>query len=212
MVITYLGGAFFKVQFGDITLAFNPVSKLSKLPQTRFFADLALVSFNHNDTNGVEQLSYNGKDAFVVSGPGEYEVKDVFVKGLASKAIYDKKERLSTIYLVTLEGMKLCFVAGLDAKGLSSEAKEVLDEVDVLFISTGAEGGPSASDMYKLAVKLEPKIIIPFDRDAHESKSAHKTFLKEAGQEDVKPIDKLTLKKKDLDGKTGEVIVLAPVI
>jgi hypothetical protein len=35
-----------------------------------------------------------------------------------------------------------------------------------------------------------------------------KQFLKEAGSEDVKPFDKATLKKKDVDGKEGEVIVL----
>ena len=35
-----------------------------------------------------------------------------------------------------------------------------------------------------------------------------KTFLKEAG-EDVKPVDKLTIKRKDLEGKEGEIVVLS---
>ena len=39
------------------------------------------------------------------------------------------------------------------------------------------------------------------------NKDALKLFLKEAG-EDVKPIEKLTVKKKDLEGKEGEIIVL----
>jgi superfamily II helicase len=39
-------------------------------------------------------------------------------------------------------------------------------------------------------------------------KNALKTFLKEEGSEDVKPVEKLTLKKKDLEGKEGEVVVL----
>jgi hypothetical protein len=67
MIITYLGVEFFKVQFGDITIAFNPISKESKFKSTRFFADIALVSLNSKETNGVENLSYNGKDPFVVS-------------------------------------------------------------------------------------------------------------------------------------------------
>jgi hypothetical protein len=33
--------------------------------------------------------------------------------------------------------------------------------------------------------------------------------LKEAGEESIKPIDKLTLKKKDLEGKMGDVVVLS---
>ncbi len=54
MIITYHGGEFFKVQFGDTVLAFNPISKDSKLKSSRFGADIALVSLNHPDMNGVE--------------------------------------------------------------------------------------------------------------------------------------------------------------
>jgi hypothetical protein len=36
-----------------------------------------------------------------------------------------------------------------------------------------------------------------------------KTFLKEAGSDGVKPVDKLTLKPRDLAGKQGEVVVLS---
>ena len=94
MIITYQGLEFFKVQFGDTTLAFNPISKESKFKPTRFFADIALVSANHPDFNGVENLSYNGKDPIVVSGPGEYEAKGVFIKGLSSKTHYGGKEKI----------------------------------------------------------------------------------------------------------------------
>jgi hypothetical protein len=36
-----------------------------------------------------------------------------------------------------------------------------------------------------------------------------KKYLKTAGEENVKPLDKLTIKKKDLEGKQGEVVVLS---
>ena len=100
MIITYQGGEFFKVQFGDTTLAFNPISKESKLKASRFFADIALVSVNHPDANGAENLSYNGKEPFVISGPGEYEIKGVFIKGFASKSLYGGKDMINTIYSV----------------------------------------------------------------------------------------------------------------
>ncbi len=41
------------------------------------------------------------------------------------------------------------------------------------------------------------------------AKDALKSFLKEAGSEGVQAVDKLTLKKKDLEGKEGEIIVLS---
>jgi hypothetical protein len=50
--------------------------------------------------------------------------------------------------------------------------------------------------------------VVPIHYADIGGKDALKAFLKEAG-EDVKPVDKLTVKKKDLDGKEGEIIVLA---
>ncbi len=207
MIITYHGVEFFKVQFGDTTIAFNPISKESKSKTTRFFADIALVSLNDKDMNGAENLSYNGKEPFVISGPGEYEVKDVFIKGFASKSMYGGKEKINTIYSVTLENMNICFLGALSDINLSSEVKESLGDVDILFLPVGDEGVLDAKNAEKLSVEIEPKIIIPM----HYNDSTLKKYLKEAGEDNVKAIDKLTLKRKDLEGKEGESIVLSEV-
>ena len=209
MIITYQGVEFFKVQFGDTTLAFNPISKESKFKSSRFFADIALVSLNHPDMNGSENLSYNGKEPFVITGPGEYEVKDIFIKGFGSKSNYGGKERINTIYSVTLENMNLCFLGALSDINLSSEVKEDLGDVDILFLPIGDDGVIDAVKAEKLSVEIEPKIIIPMHFGDVGSKDALKKYLKEAGEENVKPIDKLTIKKKDLEGKQGEVVVLS---
>ncbi len=209
MIITYQGVEFFKVQFGDIILAFNPVSKESKFKPTRFFADVALVSANHPDFNGVENLSYNGKDPLVISGPGEYETKGVFIKGFQSKTLYGGKEKINTIYTVVLEGMTLCFLGAVSDEKLSPEFMEAIEDIDILFLPIGDEGTLDAAKANKLAVTLEPKIIVPMHYGGVGVDNALKKFLKEAGEEGVKPIDKLTIKKKDLDGKEGEVVILS---
>ncbi len=209
MIITYQGVEFFKVQFGDTTIAFNPISKDSKFKPTRFFADIALVSINNPDMNGTENLSYSGKDPFVISGPGEYEIKDVFIKGFASKSNYGGKERINTIYSVTLENMNICFLGALSDINLSKEVKEELGDVDILFVPIGDEGVLDAAKAEKLSVEIEPKIIIPMHFGDVGVKDALKKYLKEAGEESIKPIDKLTLKKKDLEGKMGDVVVLS---
>jgi len=211
MIITYLGVEFFKVQFGDTTIAFNPISKDSKFKPTRFFSDIALVSINNPDMNGTENLSYNGKDPFVISGPGEYEVKDIFIKGFASKSNYGGKERINTIYSVTLENMNLCFLGALSDINLSTEVKEALGDVDILFLPIGDDSVLDAGKAEKLSVEIEPKIIIPMHFGEVGIKDALKKYLKEAGEDAVKPIDKLTIKRKDLEGKMGEVIVLSTV-
>lgn len=207
MIITYQGGAFFKVQFGDITLAVNPISKDSKLASSRFGADIALSSVNHADMNGFDQVSFGEKKAFAISGPGEYEVKDVFIKGFKSESQYGKEPRLNTVYTVSLENMSLCFLGALSTKDLPSEVAEAIDDIDILFVPIKSEGALSPSDAYKLAVKLEPKLIIPVYWGDN---AALKAFLKEAGEDSKKPEDKLTIKKKDLEGKEADVAVLAP--
>jgi L-ascorbate metabolism protein UlaG (beta-lactamase superfamily) len=209
MIITYQGVEFFKVQFGDTILAFNPISKESKFKPTRFFADVALVSANHPDFNGVENLSYNGKNPLVISGPGEYETKGVFIKGFQSKTNHGGKEKINTIYLVILEGMTLCFLGALDDEKLNPEFLEAIEDVDILFLPIGGDGVLDAARANKVAVTLEPKIIIPMHYDEVGVPGSLKKFLKETGEEGVKPIDKLTLKKKDLENKEGEVVLLS---
>lgn len=215
MVITYLGTEFFKVQFGDITLAFNPVSKDSKIKPSRFGADIVLVSTYHEDFNGIDQVTHGDKKPFAITGPGEYEVKGVFIKGLASESGYGlkagEKPLVNSIYTVSLENMNLCFLGAINNSELANETVEALDEIDILFVPIGGEGVLDAAKAYKLAVSLEPKIIIPMHYGTAGADigaaNALKTFLKEAG-ENPDPVAKLTLKKKDLEGKEADVIVL----
>lgn len=206
MVINYYGHEFFKVQFGDLTLAFNPISKDSKLKGAKFGADIALVSINTPETNGVDQVSFGEKVPFTITGPGEYEIKDVFIKGFPGGISSDGKR--NTIYFVTLEGMNLCFLGALPSKDIPTEAKSAFEEVDILFVPIGGGDVLSASDAYKLAVSLEPHVIIPMHYGENESgKTAVKTFLKEG--EGGEEMDKLTIKKKELEGHEGDIIVLA---
>jgi len=204
MVITYQGVQSFKVQFGDTVLAFDPVSKDSKLKSSSFGADIALISLNHPDMNGAEQASRGERQAFVISGPGEYEVGGVFVKASNSVSNYGGSEHINTIYNVNLENMNLCFLGALGDANISADAKSSIENVDILFVPISGEGVLNPTEAYKFAVSLEPSIIIPMNYD---DKSL-KAFLKEGGADGTKAIDKLTIKKKDLEGKESEIVVL----
>lgn len=211
MIITYFGGEFFKVQFGDITLAFNPISKESSLKPSRFGADIVLSTTHHADFNGVDQVTHGEKKPFVISGPGEYEVNSVFIKGLPSVSRYGQKENqsdlINTIYTVSLENMNICFLGAINNSELKTETIEALDEIDILFVPIGGEGVLDPVKAYKLAISLEPKIIIPMHYGDIGTKDALKTFLKEAG-ENPKAETKLTLKRKDLEGKEGDIMLI----
>ncbi len=213
MIITYLGGESVKVQFGDTILAFNPISKDSSLKPAKFGADIVLSSLNNPDINGVDQVTFGDKKPFAITGPGEYEVRGVFIKGLPSESNYDggntasKDKLINTIYSVTLEGMNICFLGALSQVELPKETDEEIDGVDILFVPIGGAGVLEPAKAYKLAIAMEPKIIIPIHYGDLGAKDALKVFLKEAG-ENPTPTSKLTLKKKDLEGKDAEVVVL----
>lgn len=205
MIISYQGVECFKISQGDLTLAVNPISKDSKSgPATRFGADITLITTNHADTNGRDQTSRGDKESFLIEGPGEYEIKEVFIKGFLSEA---KDGLINTIYLISFEGMKLCFLGALANPQLPAETLETLEDIDILFVPVGgAKDNNSVLDAaaaYKLAVSLEPSVIIPM----HYTKETLAQFLKEGGQK-IEAIDKFVVKKKDLDGKEGEIVVL----
>lgn len=161
MIISYQGVECFKISQGDLSLAVNPQAKIS--------ADVTLFTHKRGDVSE--------KSGFVIDGPGEYEVKDIFIKGFPDST-----------YVVTFEGMKLCFLG-------SAGNQDEIEDLDILFVRP---------DAYKFAVALEPAVIIPMSYDD----KTLAQFLKEAGEKSTEPLDKLVVKKKDLEGKEGEIVVL----
>lgn len=213
MVITHHGGQCFKVTFGDLTLVFDPVSKGGSLPGVRFGADIALVSRNHADMNGVAEVTYGDKVPFAITGPGEYEKEGVTVQGFLSKSQYGLRkgelEAMNTVYAVKLEGMTLVHLGALSDPMLAQEAREAIDEIDVLFLPVGGDGVLNAAEAMKLGTVLEPKIIVPMHWNGMGEAKALDLYLKEEGGEAEK-VDKLTLKKKDTADKDGAIIVITP--
>ena len=207
MIISYHGAECFKVSQGDITLALNPISKDSQMKPTRFGADITLITINHPDFNGRDQTSRGDKESFVIDGPGEYEIKGIFIKGFLSEG---PAKKINTIYLISFEGINLCFLGALANPTLPDETLEAIEDIDILFVPLGgdpAKDGASTLDpvsAYKLAVSLEPSVIIPM----HYTKTALEQFIKEGGETKVESLDKFVVKKKDLEGKESEIVVL----
>ncbi|MES3005416.1 MAG: MBL fold metallo-hydrolase [Patescibacteria group bacterium] len=208
MILTYLGQETFKIQFGDLTIALNPPSKDSSFKTGKFGADVVLQSIIHEDMNGGKDYSYGEREPFVISGPGEYETKGVFVRGVEGESNYDGEKRINTIYSFTVDGISMLFL-GAQSGPLPTTISEIIDTVDLLFIPIGGNGVYDAKEAYKIAMNLEPKIIVPMHfKDVKDD--SLKAFLKEASETSVEPLDKLTIKRKDVEGKEGEVVVLIP--
>jgi L-ascorbate metabolism protein UlaG (beta-lactamase superfamily) len=211
MIITYYGLSCFKVSSGEFVLAFDPPSKKSALKSPRFQADAVFISHNHDNHNGYEAISAKeGSRPLKISGPGEYETGQADIEGILS--FHDdqsgKKSGLNTIYAVNLEEIRLCHMGDFGETELRPETREALGRIDVLFLPIGGKDVIGPENAVKIANQIEPRIIIPM----HYEKKDLNDFLKEIGQSDAKPENKLTLKKKDLPENKTNVLVLSPAV
>ena len=180
MIITYFGKQFFKISQGDMVLALNPVSKSSKSGvSARFGADIALMSSNHPDYNGQDEVTHGDRTPFIITGPGDYETREVFIKGIMSKGEIAGKKFINTIYSFSVDSIHIVFLGALGEEEISKEAREEINEPDILFVPVGGKGLLDAKSSAKLASSLEPKLVIPMDYDD----TSLKAFLKEMGNE-----------------------------
>ncbi len=206
MIITYLGKQFFKIQQGELVVSVNPISKDSKsFKGSRFGSDIVLSTTNHPDYNGIEMASHGESVPFAITGPGDYEIRDIFIKGVMTESTLSDKKYINTIYSLSIENISICFLGCMSNNKINTETRSEIGSPDILFVPIGNNDLLDPNEAYKLAVSLEPAIIIPMDYD----EKTLKAFLKEGGQEKVETLDKLTIKAKDLAGKEGEIVVLS---
>lgn len=212
MVITWYGHSCFKIQSGDFVIVTDPFDKSIGLIPPRFKADIVMISHNHYDHANKETIPEEGR--FLIEGPGEYEIKGVFIKGI--ETFHDKengKERgLNTAYAINIEGIKICHLGDFGEEKLSPEILEQIGNVDILMIPVGGVYTIDSREASKIVNQIEPKIVIPMHYKMPNLKIKLEPvdlFLKEMGAVDKKPQDKLTIKKKDFAaGTETEVVVL----
>jgi hypothetical protein len=209
MIITYHDQLHVKLQTGDTVISINPVGKDSGKKVTRYGADICLLSTNLPLTSGVDQVTFSGKVPFTIDGAGEYETGGVTIRGIGSSFEIDGEKKINTAYTFTFDGIKVG-VLGIVQGKIPPEIRDGLGPCDLLFVPV-LDGEKfnymNAHDAHAAAVALEAKVIIPIGYN-------YKTlpiFLKEAGAAGVQSVEKLTIKKKEVDSKDGEVVTMVAV-
>ncbi|MFW5853320.1 MAG: MBL fold metallo-hydrolase [Patescibacteria group bacterium] len=208
MIINYYGAGCLRVQFGDKVVAFNPISKdFNQVKPVRFGADTALVSANVPACNGVEGLRSSTDGSMIIDGPGEYEIGGEFIEGFETVG---PDRIINTVYTVELEGMNIVHLGLLTEQSLPDEVVEGLGSIDILFVPAGGLGSVQPQVAAKLAASLGAKLVIPvFPVDEKKAKDSFEIVAKELGGDKVKPLEKISLKRKDIENKTAEPLILA---
>ena len=193
-------------------IVIDPFSETTGLKLPNLSADILLVTHEHPDHNNIKDVKGT---PFVIQGPGEYEVKEVFIQGIPSfHDDKDGKERgQNTIYVIEAEEMRFCHLGDLGQKQLTDEQLEKIDGVDVLMIPVGGEYTIDSSGAQKIISQIEPKIIIPMHYALPKLKiklDEVSKFLKTMGKNSIVAQDKFTIKTSTLPKDEMEIVVLQP--
>ena len=226
MTIKWFGQSFFKINVKntkgeEVTIAIDPYNKDYglKVP-TKFGTDIALSTHDHKDHNNFDVIKGTtiSPEPFIISGPGEYEVKGVMIYGIP--AYHDDSEGSergeNTIYLIGAEGMWFAHLGDLGQKTLTDAQLEKLEGTDIILIPTGGTYTVNAKEANKIISQIEPRVIIPMHYNLPGLKFKSDTkldgvdkFIKEIG---LKPeeTDKYKIQKKNLPQEKTELVVLQP--
>lgn len=179
-------------------------------------AELGLKSVTKSGDIALHTMAYSQEKAEVkllIDQPGEYEVSDVSIQGIAARAHIDNEDiQTATIYKIIAEDIRIVALGHI-MPDLNDTQLEVLGTVDVLIIPVGGHGYTlDAIGALKLIKKIEPKMVIP----THYADPAIKypvpqaeliDALKELAMEAKEPVAKLKLKAGEL-GEITQLVVL----
>ena len=216
MLIQYYGQSCFKITSkpggratDDVTVFFDPFDKELGIRPPQGQADVVFVSHDHHDHNNVAALK---GDPIVINTPGEYAVKGINVVGLDS--FHDVNEGAtrghSTIFILEVEDLKICHLGDLGSELVGKQLEEI-DGVDVLFIPVGGKYTLDGKKATELIKKIEPALVIPMHYHVEGSTAELddlQKFCSEMGNCPKEKTAKLNLKKKDLEGKSMEVVIM----
>ena len=215
--ITWAGQSCFQISVSnsrehEANIVIDPFDEETGLKVPNFSADILLVTHDHHDHNNIKAV----KGApFLIQGPGEYEVKGVFVQGIPSfhDAQEGKERGQNTIYVIEAEDMRICHLGDLGQKQLTDEQLEKIDSVDVLMIPVGGEYTISSTEAQRIVSQIEPKIVIPMHYEIPKLKiklDGVDKFLKTMGKNSITAQDKLTIKASAMPKDGTEIVVLTP--
>jgi len=201
-----------RVKNNQVSIVIDPFSEEIGLRVPKLEADILLITHRHQDHNNIKAVPGG---SFLIEGPGEYEIKNVFIQGITS--FHDNsqgKERgENTIYTIEVEDLKICHLGDFGQKELTEEQLEKIGEVDILMIPVGGTYTISAKEAPKIMAQIEPKITIPMHYALPKLKvklDPLDKFLKTFGIKNLEPVKKLSIKKKDLSPEEAKIVVLQP--
>lgn len=217
MNIQYYGHSCFKIttksegRNTDGVVAFmDPFDKKIGLKPPQGRADVVFISHNqHDDHNNAGAIKDN---PVVIDAPGEYSVKGINVTGIDS--FHDDKEGAergrNTIFVLDTEDIRICHLGDLGVD-LTVKQLEKIGDVDILMIPIGGKYTIDSKQAVEITRKLSPSVVIPIHykiKGMNVDIADEKEFCAELGNCPKEKVNKINLKKKDLEEKNMEILLM----
>jgi len=207
--IDWFGHSCFRLREQGVTIITDPYDRTLgyNMPRTR--ADIVTVS---HDAPGHSGISAVKGDAKVLSKPGEYEVRGIFITGVQTwlEVVKGQPKEENVIFVFEFADLTVCHLGDL-SKVLSQAQVEALPDIDVLLVPVGGHGALDADKAAEVISLLEPRIVIPMHYLTPVSTAELEPltkFLKEMGVAgEQTPQESLRVVRSDLPEET-QIVVL----
>ena len=211
MDVTWLGQSCFRLRGKNAAVVTDPFPPALGLRLPRQEAEVVTVSHEH-DNHSYTQAVREG--AFVVHGPGEYEVAGVSVIGFSTFHDAEKgaKRGRNTVYLIEIDDVRVCHLGDL-GHPLDDADAETVASVDVLLVPVGSRTAINAAQAAEVVRQLEPRYVIPMHYATPGVKvqlDGVDRFLKEMAVTTFEAQPKLAVQASSATEFETKVIVLEP--
>jgi L-ascorbate metabolism protein UlaG (beta-lactamase superfamily) len=207
--ITWYGQSCFRItERNRVAIVTDPYSDDLGLPPLKVKADVVTIS---HDSPGHGAVDVIKTDPYILRGPGEYEIGNVFITGIALHNTTVEPPVLNVAYLFDFDGLRVLHLGDL---GFVPEhaMMEELGEVHVLLVPVGGGNGLKAAQAAEVVGMVGPRFIVPMHFELPGLKVALEPvdkFLKAMGVTRAAEGDTLKFSASDLP-EQGQVVVLAP--
>ncbi|MGH2377723.1 MAG: MBL fold metallo-hydrolase [Candidatus Limnocylindria bacterium] len=199
MDLTWLGHACFRMRGKEGIVLTDPPDPKSghAIPKTE--AHLVTMSHDHPGHGSMRSV---GGEPVVLTGPGEYEVQEILVTGIAT--FHDEESGASrganTVFAIRVDDLIVCHLGDL-GHVLPATDLERIGEVDVVLVPiSGHETNLSAAMAAEVVHQLGPKVVVPmsYDPEAKKKDGPFERLLHELGVKELTPVPKLSVTRSSL--------------
>jgi len=207
MEITWFGHSCFRIKGKDAVLVADPFGDDLGYPVAGLEADIVTLSHHHS---GHDNAASVGNGPRVVGGPGEYEIRDVFILGISTFHDSSRGEERgkNTVYLIEMDDIRLCHLGDL-GHVLSPQQVEEVGNVDIVMVPVGSVSTIDAKTAREVVLALGAKIVIPMHYQTEVSSWLEPVnpFLKEMGVADPVPQAKLVITRSNVPPENQVVLL-----